>query len=177
MRERYRSIARVEKTHGRRGEVVTVPVHGLPSLVRTGLEVALVPPDGRSPRWRRVGSCASDARSGQLVSFDGVSTLDEAERLVGRTLLAREADLPNDLALHDAGRLVGREVRDVCTGRVGTIEEVMSGPANDVWVVRDGAGELLVPVVDEVVSAVPDEGPVPVRPPAGLGWERAGEAS
>ena len=176
MRERYRSIARVEKTHGRRGEVVTVSVRGLPSLVRPGLSVALVPPDGRHDRWHTVTSCSSDGRSGQLVGLSGVSTLDEARALVGATLLACEADLPADLSLRDAGRLIGREVTDVRSGRRGAIAEVMRGPANDVWVVRDETGELLVPVVDEVVVEAGDEGPILVRPPEGLVWERAGGA-
>ena len=168
MRERYRSIARVEKSHGRKGEVVTVPVHGLPSLVRTGLEVACVPPDLRGSRWHTVESVAFDDRAGALVRLSGVATLDAAEALVGKTLLARVSDLPSDLALHDPERLVGRTVTDVALGELGTISEVMCGPANDVWVIEGPFGEVLVPVVDVVVSEVPDEGPIEVRVPTGL---------
>ena len=51
------------------------------------------------------------------------------------------------------------------------IEEILSGPANDVWVVRGERGELLLPVIEQVVSDVPDEGAIEVRVPAGLGWE------
>ena len=171
MRDRYRCIARVEKTHGRRGEVVTVPVHGLPSLVREGLDVAVVPPELRGSRWHTVVSCSSDGRSGSLVALDGAGDLAAAERLVGRHLLARLSDLPEDLALHDAGRLVGREVVDERSGDTATIAEVMVGPANDVWVLRGSRGELLLPVIDDVVSEVPDNGPVVVRIPAGLEWE------
>ena len=49
----------------------------------------------------------------------------------------------------------------------------MRGPANDVWVVRGARGEILLPVIDDVVSAVPESGPIPVRVPAGLEWEAA----
>ncbi|WP_417229690.1 ribosome maturation factor RimM [Thermophilibacter sp.] len=171
MRDRYRRIARVEKTHGRQGEVVTVPVRGLPSLVREGLTVAVVPPALKGSRWHRVVSCEGDGRSGSLVALSGVSDLTAAESLVGRYLLVRESDLPDDLALHDAARLVGRTVRDVATGEEGVIEEILSGPANDVWVVRGERGELLLPVIEQVVSDVPDEGAIEVRVPAGLDWE------
>lgn len=171
MRDRFRSIARVEKTHGRRGEVVTVPVHGLPPLVHEGLEVAVVPPELRGDRWHRILSCASDGRAGSLVALSGVDDLSAAERLVGRTLLARVADLPADLARHDPDRLLGREVRDEKSGEPARIAEVMTGPANDVWVLRGARGELLLPVVDEVVPDVPEDGPIPVRVPAGLEWE------
>lgn len=174
MRETYRCIARVEKTHGRRGEVVTVPVHGLPSLVREGLRVAVVPPELQGPRWRAVTALSHDDRAGDLVAVSGCDTLTDAEALVGRYLLASVADLPDDLALHDAGRLVGRSVADAAGEELGTIVEVMSGPANDVWVVRGEGGELLLPVVDAVVREVPDAGAIPVRVPAGLAWEGAG---
>lgn len=170
MRERYRTIARVAKARGRRGEVVTEPVRGLPSLVREGLEVAVLPPDLRGPRWRTVTSVAGDGRSGRLVALSGVGDVSAAEALVGRVLLARERDLPADLALHDPERLVGRTVVNEPDGRAARIREVMTGPANDVWVLEAEGAEVLVPVVDEVVSHVPDEGPIPVRVPRGLGW-------
>ncbi len=172
MRVRYRCIARVAKPHGRKGEVVTVPVHGLPSLVRAGLEVAVVPPALKGSRWHTVTSATSDDRSGTLTALSGVSELGDAEALVGTYLLAREQDLPSDLALHDRERLVGREVVDVRGGRSGVISEVLSGPANDVWVLRDKDLEVLVPVVDEVVARVPEKGAIPVNIPAGLEWER-----
>lgn len=174
MRERYRTIARVAKARGRRGEVVTEPVHGLPSLVREGLEVAVLPPELKGPRWRIVVSASGEGRAGRIVALSGVDDVSSAERLVGRFLLARERDLPEDLALHDPERLVGREVMGEGDGRRARIREVMSGPANDVWVLDVDGGEVLVPVVDEVVSAVPDEGPIPIRVPRGLGWPGEG---
>lgn len=149
---------------------MTVPVHGLPSLVHEGLEVAVVPPSASGSRWHVVSSCSSGGRSGDLVALSGVTSLGEAEDLVGRYLLASAADLPADLALHDRERLVGREVVDE-RGTRGAIAEVLTGPANDVWVVRGAAGEVLLPVIPEVVDNVPDEGAVSVRVPRGLSWE------
>ena len=69
---------------------------------------------------------------------------------------------------------MGREIVGVGDGRRARIREVMSGPANDVWVLDVEGDEVLVPVVDEVVSAVPDEGPIPIRVPRGLGWPGEG---
>ena len=171
MQVQYRCIARVVKTHGRQGEVVTVPVHGLPSLVSEGLEVAVVPPRLKGSRWHRVTTCSSDDRSGTLVSLSGVSTRGDAEELVGRYLLASASDLPEDLPLFDRERLVGREVIDASSGVVSTIAEVMAGPANDVWVLRGELGELLLPVIPDVVDHVPCEGDIEIRIPAGLDWE------
>ena len=83
MYEELRAIATVSKTHGKKGEVVTVPVHGLPSLMHEGLSVCVVPPRLKGPRWHKVLSCASDGR-GQRIALDGVSDLGAAEALVGR---------------------------------------------------------------------------------------------
>ena len=167
MRERYRVIARVEKSHGQAGEVVTVAVHDLPPLVREGLEVFVVPPRLKGPR-SHVVTRVSEGPHGQLVSLSGVNGIDGADVLRGRFLLAREEDLPDDVALRDAEALLDREVVDNLLGYLGTISEVMVGPANDVWVIDGPFGEVLVPVVDEVVVEVPDAGPIIVSVPSGL---------
>ena len=167
MHTRYRAIARVTKAHGRRGEVVTVPVHGLPPLLRDGLEVYVVPPALKGPRSRVVRSARGD-EAGMLASLSGVDDLDAAERLVGRTLLARWDDLPHGFELHDPDALVGKAVKDSRLGDLGSITEVMRGPANDVWVVDGPKGEVLLPVIDEVVSSVPAAGPIQVSVPEGL---------
>lgn len=162
MRERYRCIARVVKPHGRFGEVVTVPVHGLPSLLSEGLDVFVVPPLLHGERSHSVLSCSQDGREGSLVSLSGVEDISAADELRGRYLLSREADLPEGWEAHDVERLVGREVRDGQMGSLGTIEEIMVTPANDVWVVRQGSREVLLPVVDAVVEELPDQGPITV---------------
>ena len=72
------------------------------------------------------------------------------------------------VALRDAEALLDREVVDNLLGYLGTISEVMVGPANDVWVIDGPFGEVLVPVVDEVVVEVPDAGPIIVSVPSGL---------
>ena len=167
MHERYRSIARVEKTHGKRGEVVTVAAHGLPLVLDVGMEVFPVPPALKGPRSYRVNSC-DDGPTGQLVSFSGVETIDAASALVGKELLVREEALPASFALHDVERLVGREVSDQTLGTFGSIDEVLQGAANDVWVVHGPYGEVLVPVVDVFVLSVRNGGPIEVALPAGL---------
>lgn len=169
----YRLIARVAKAHGSKGEVVTVPVDGLPLLMEEGLRVCVVPPLLKGDRWHEVLS-VGDGPNGQLVRLSGIDDLGGSEAIVGRSLLASATELPDDLAMHDAGELVGRDVVDVSRGTVGRIIEVMMGPANDVWVVDGEAGETLIPVVDEMVVDLPDEGDIVVDLPLGLVPEEVG---
>ncbi len=162
MRESYRCIARVEKPHGKYGEVVTVPVHGLPAVLSEGMRVCIVPPRLKGDRWHEVESCYEDGRSGQLVAFSGVESIGDAEELRGRYILAAESELPEDIDLHDVDILMGRDVEDVNEGLLGQISEVMVTPANDVWVVDGEGGEVLLPVIEQVVRSVPEEGPIVV---------------
>ena len=156
MYKKLKTIARVVKTHGKKGEVVTVSVNGLPSLVRKGLSVCIVPPALKGNRWHDVVN-VEDGSRGQLVLFSDVSSISDAEELVGKTILAREEDLPEDLALHDPNALLGSRVVDETAGELGEITEVMVGPANDVWSIQGPYGEVLIPVVPEVVLGTTDD--------------------
>ncbi len=167
MANAYKSIARIQKTHGRNGEVVAVPAHGLPLLLREGLVVALVPPSLKGSRWQRVVSC-DEGRNGQLVRFEAITTLDAADKLVGKTLLACVDDLPEDYALRDPDELVGREVVDERLGSIGKVCDLMRGPQNDVWVVEGPWGEVLVPAVEPIVTSWEPNEPLRVNLPRGL---------
>ena len=75
------------------------------------------------------------------------------------------------LCAHGGGRthaLLGREVVDEKSGPLGSIVEVMVGPANDVWVVEGPLGEVLLPAVESVVVDASGEGPIRVLAPEGL---------
>ena len=130
--------------------------------MREGLKVAVVPPQLKGSRWHTVEEATDDGRAGQLVSFADVTTIDGAQGLVGRYVLASREDLPDDFELRNVELLVGRQVTDEGLGLSGTIAEVMVGPANDVWVIDvAGEGELLLPVIDQVVGEVPEKGAIP----------------
>ena len=55
--------------------------------------------------------------------------------------------------------VMGMEVRDAKTGEIlGNIADVLTLPANNVYVVRGGAREILIPAVDEFVAEVDLDG-------------------
>ena len=141
------------------------------------MRVALLPPALKGSRWHVVEAVESSG-AGQLVRLSGVGGIGEARAIAGKYILASEADLPRDLAAHDPERLVGRKVTDVRLGPLGTITDVMLGPANDVWVVEGERGETLVPAVPQMVGEVTygDE-PIEVRLPVGLAPGDDGEPS
>ena len=166
MTRAYRSIAKIVKTHGRKGEVVAVPTHDLPLLLREGLEVFVVPPALRGPRSHVIVSCA-DASGGQRITLSGISGIDPASKIVGKELLVRARDLPKDIILRDETSVVGRRVIDVARGDLGCVTAIVRGPAQDIWQVEGPGTEVLIPAVEELVVSMGEDA-IRVSLPDGL---------
>lgn len=167
-------VARVVKAHGLKGEVSVAPVAGLPFVLREGLEVWFVPPP-EHVRSAKVASIRSGPK-GPLVTFDGVSEPAAAHALAGTQVMVRTADVPLDMA-EEPFDPMGLAVVDEMHGHLGEIVDVIETGANDVWVVQGDRGEVLVPVIDDVVLDIDTtEGEVTVRLLPGLLAEEAEEA-
>ena len=167
MRDRYKNIARVVKARGKAGEVVVVSTDGLPLLVHEGLEVCVVPPLLKGSRWRKLLSCHAEGNSASI-RLEGCDSIDVAQALKGRFLLARRADLPKDLAVFDVPLLLGRSVFDRRLGHVGVIVDVFFGPGQVTWVLDGPFGEVLIPAVPEIVGTPSPDDPICVDLPQGL---------
>lgn len=163
----FKNIARVVKPHGKKGEVLVHPLRGLPFLLEPGMRVALTPPRLKGDRFRKVLSVAAFDGDG-LVSFEGITSIGDAEGISGCYILAAVDDLdlgPLDIAFDD---LIGREVEDARYGDLGHITEILETPANDVWVVSGPYGEVLLPVIEQVMTEIPESGPIDVQVLDGL---------
>ena len=100
-----------------------------------------------------------------ILKFEGVTDMNGALAMKNQVLyIARkDANLPQGhFFLAD---LMGLEVREADTGTVlGSIADVLTPPANNVYVVKGGARELLIPAVpDFVLETNVDEGYMTVR--------------
>jgi 16S rRNA processing protein RimM len=105
-----------------------------------------------------------------LLALQGVRTRDEAEALRGALLEVPDAELRRSSEdAYFVFELVGlRVVTDEGT-TIGVIEDVLATGANDVYVVRSGDAEVLVPAIADVVRAIDLEaGEVRITPLPGL---------
>jgi 16S rRNA processing protein RimM len=121
----------------------------LSALKRLFLETA----DGRR-EFKVLGSSTLSAGNHRVI-LEGVDDAITAEAMRGSVVMVAVADLP---PLKEGEfyyfQLAGAEVMLTDGRRLGIIEEIMSTGAHDVWVVRDGEREVLVPVISDVVKAM-----------------------
>lgn len=158
----YINVARIARTHGRKGEVVVSALDGLPFCLSPGMRVCLTPPPLRGERFHTVERVG--AGDMPLVAFSGIDDLSGSEPLVGKLVLARREDVPDAVFERDVIDCVGRELVDERRGSIGTVVELLQLPANDVWRVEGPYGEVLVPVIDDVVVDLPESSDDPAAP-------------
>ena len=147
------SIGRVVGTHGLNGEVKLIPAardrERFATLQRVYLEGGEGPADG----WQVLE--AWEHKSTVVLELEGIETIEEAERLVGRELWVDERDAveleEGEYFVHD---LVGMDVVTDRGRTIGKIAEVLDGPGNDIYVVRGPRGEMMVPAVGAIVLKV-----------------------
>lgn len=145
-------IGRVAKTHGLNGEVSVILTDDYPVDLLVGMEVWFVPPP-RELRSSRITGVRRGPK-GPLFALADVSGIGEAEALRGCTVLARTEDLPE---IEEEFDPVGLVVVDSLRGTIGTVEDVIVTGANDVWVVHGSFGEVLVPVIDDVIRSLDED--------------------
>jgi 16S rRNA processing protein RimM len=107
-----------------------------------------------------------------LLKLEGVETANEAEALRGYWVLVpleNAQKLPR--GAYYIYQIVGLEVFTEAGDLLGTVADVLTTSANDVYVVRgpgvrEPSGELLVPVVKQVVKRIdPDHGRIVIADP------------
>ena len=133
-----------------------LPADEVPFFLETGIRVWFVPPPLTGVRQGVVAAMRETAR-GFVVHVAGIEDSRAASALIGTSVAVGAADVPEVAAPAEAGP-VGLEVVDVERGTLGTVDEVIETGANDVWVVVGGHfGQVLIPVIDDVVLQIDEE--------------------
>jgi 16S rRNA processing protein RimM len=161
------TIGRITAPHGVRGEVRVQPETDFPERFSSIKDVYLIQGDRADPAV--VAGCRPHGTV-MLMRFEGVATLDDAERLRGASVAIPRANAvplgPDAYYIHE---ILGMRVLTEAGRALGVVAEVLRAPANDVYVVRGERGEVLVPALRAVVRRV-DRGAreMVVALPAGL---------
>ena len=146
-------IAEIVGVHGLRGVVKLRSYADSPTLFESGRAFRLEDSDGQAQTlfvdW------AKPHGKGMLLAIEGVSDRNVAETLIGSRLWVEKATLPDlDDGAYYWFELIGLSVYTTRGRFLGLLESILQTGSNDVYVIRDGDREVLLPALASVVQAV-----------------------
>jgi 16S rRNA processing protein RimM len=162
------TFGRIIGLHGLRGDLRVRPLTSGSDVLCMATEVLLRDATGRVTAYQPVRSAVHKGLV--LLRLKGYEAVEQASALVGSDIMMRLVDLP-DLPANENywHQLQGLAVFDRQRGELGTLEDMFTTPAHDIYVVRGPYGEVLIPAVPTMVLAVDlDNKRIEVDLPEGL---------
>jgi 16S rRNA processing protein RimM len=164
-------VGRVVRAHGVTGElVVEVRTDDPDTRFAPGTTLRAKPSRG-GPERDYVVDSAREHSGRLLVRLDGVADRTAADSMRGTLFLVDSADLPpieepDEFYDH---QLEGLQVMTTAGTPVGSVAEVLHTAAGELLSVRTEGGEVLVPFVSAIVTAVSlTDQTIEIDPPEGL---------
>ena len=153
MKHRYLEAGQIVNTHGIAGEVKIMPWADDPDFLLNFKTLYL---DGKPIHIRS----ARVHKNAVLMKLDGVDDINEAMRLKNKVVSIDREDATLEEGSFFLADLYGLEVRDADSGEMlGTISDVLTPPANNVYIVKGTKREYMIPAVPEfIVETNVDEG-------------------
>jgi 16S rRNA processing protein RimM len=161
-------IGKVTATHGIRGQLRVVAFSGEAESIVSHRRLILKGPDDESDTFEVANSSIHGKRV--LLSFKSLDDINKVECLVGREIYVERGQLPE---LSDGEYywcdLIGLRVLTVEGEYLGNLSDILSTGGNDIYIVRNGDKEYLIPAVEDVITDIDINGSVMiVDPPEGL---------
>jgi len=148
------NIGKIVNTHGLHGEVKVNRITDFEERFVVGNKVFAVKDDGNPVELQIISHRTH--KGFDLLFFDGLNTIDDAEQLKGAMLKIGEDQLTElEEGEYYYFEIIGCTVHTVEGQVIGRVIEVLSPGANDVWVVkRQQKKDALIPYIEEVVKEV-----------------------
>lgn len=155
MKERpeFVSIGIITKAHGIKGELLVIPITEDPPQFEKLKNISI-----KSVKEERKSFAIERVRigtNGIILKLHGIDDRNSALALKGYYIDKRldecEPLTPDEYYIFD---LIGLEVRTTDNRSIGEVKEVLTLPANDVYVVMNGTREFLIPAIKDVVKNV-----------------------
>ncbi len=90
-----------------------------------------------------------------IAQLKGVESIDDAEKLRGKVVSIKRTDVKLKKGQYFVDDIIGCEVYDISSGELlGKISDVSPTGANDVWHIKRGEMEYLIPKIDDIVKNV-----------------------
>ncbi len=154
MLQQYLEVGKVTNVHGLNGEVRVQPWADSPEFLcrfkTLYVDEAHFPMNVQRARVHK---------NMVIVKFEGPTDVPSAMSLRGAILYIDRSDANLPQGTFFLADIYGLEVRDAATGEaLGKIADVLTLPANNVYVVKGGARELMIPAVPQFIAETNIEG-------------------
>ncbi|WP_242219522.1 ribosome maturation factor RimM [Bacillus cereus group sp. BfR-BA-01380] len=150
------NVGKIVNTHGVRGEVRVISRTDFPEeRYKVGNTLYIWQEKATEPLAVKITSHRQH-KSFDLLTFEGYNNVNEVEQLKGSLVKVPEDQLgelaEGEYYYHE---IIGCTVVTEDGETIGTIKEVLSPGANDVWVIKQPKGQdVLIPYIEEVVLQV-----------------------
>lgn len=150
------TIGLIRKPHGVYGYVKVELLTDVPDRFRDLQWIWLEFPDGRRGHMA-IEEYHMNHRD-TLLKLDSIDDLETAARLRGAYIQVRSTEkAPLSEGQFYTSELVGSRVITEGGDEIGHVREVLSMPANDIYVVDTPRGEVLIPAISDVVTGIDSE--------------------
>ena len=153
----WKNVALLTKAKSLEGGLSVCATEGLPFLLVEGMEVTFVPPVLKLPRSSRITQLDHKGGSTYLVYFADITSMTDAEKLVGHYCLVRKEDLPEGWDQQSGSAFAGVVVFDFAEGQLGSVTRVEENPAHPLLVVDYQGRNVLIPLVDDFIVNFDEE--------------------
>ena len=154
MKEQYLEVGKITNTHGIMGEVRVQPWADSPEFLCQFKTLYV-----DQAHWPIKVERARVHKNMVILKLEGVTDVPSALSMRNAILYIDRKDAALPEGSFFLADLMGLEVRDAQSGKVlGKIADIMNLPANNVYVVRGGERELLIPAVPQFIAETNVEG-------------------
>jgi 16S rRNA processing protein RimM len=169
--EKWFNVGKIVNTHGIRGEVRVISRTDFPEeRYKKGNTLYIFMEKSKEPIEVTVKSHRVH-KSFDLLMFEGYDNINLVEKFKGAMLKVPESQLGElDEGEYYFHEIIGCTVVTEEGETIGTVKEILTPGANDVWVVKRNNGkEVLIPYIEDVVKNVDvDKKTITIRPMEGL---------
>lgn len=154
--EKWFNVGKIVNTHGLQGEVRVISQTDFEEeRYKIGNSLFLFQ-EGQAKPLKLTITSHRKHKNFDLLKFEGYYNMDHVVQFKGSVLKVPESQLSaldeNEYYFHE---IIGCEVSTVAGEVIGTVTEILTPGANDVWVIKgEKKKEILIPYIDEIVKEI-----------------------
>lgn len=169
--EKWFNVGKIVNTHGIKGEVRVISrTDFADERYKAGNTLYLFQEGKERPVELKI-TAHRKHKNFDLLTFEGYGNVNEVTAFKEGILKVPESYLKplegDEYYFHE---IIGCKVYTTDEEEIGTVKEILTPGANDVWVVKAPRGkDILIPYIHEIVKEiVPEEGKIVIEPMEGL---------